>query len=479
MSWLDAYDEPIGDLDMRKDKVDNLSPHITSQVLPSFEVYTPPVTYPKEVEETIGILMEVKPLDYTKLEDLGLNACSHDLFLSSKEIASVDEPEPQLLFNFLALYVNLGDKRGTDPPINPYSPGSFRMKVVKSLTIHTPPSPLVAYFHRNVRRDSVRIYSDAINIQGRRRQGLLRRCHKINMTIQLAREVTDNSFIQTQILTIQLPRGRVEKIYKMVKVMVTSSLVNPDKSVAERIRHQKQYDRRVNKRQMQTQESKIDAGKAVDVDLVIKKSSGTESEVQDDSSKPRNDTYVDDAYIRPIYDEEPMAEVQLTAEFNIFAIGQWHTKQPEIINKGQHGQILNEASNKAKMKKKINAYETINIELEDRVATLLKENETLKKHYKDLYDSIKIMRSKTIEQTTSLLANNADLKAQIQEKAFAIAALKNKLRKLKGNNVDTKFAKTSVLGMKDVRAGGRRTLKLERKSSNKADGSPLVKISAY
>ncbi|GJT57317.1 hypothetical protein Tco_0992371 [Tanacetum coccineum] len=32
------------------------------------------------------------------------------------------------------------------------------------------------------------------------------------------------------------------------------------------------------------------------------------------------------------------------------------------------------------------------------------------------------------------------------EKVFAIAALKNDLRKLKGNSVDTKFAKTSVLG---------------------------------
>nr|GEY96968.1 hypothetical protein [Tanacetum cinerariifolium] len=47
-------------------------------------------------------------------------------------------------------------------------------------------------------------------------------------------------------------------------------------------------------------------------------------------------------------------------------------------------------------------------------------------------------------QTTSLLAKNADLKAQIQEKVFAIAALKNELRKLKGNSVDTKSAKTSV-----------------------------------
>nr|GFC18398.1 hypothetical protein [Tanacetum cinerariifolium]GFC27123.1 hypothetical protein [Tanacetum cinerariifolium] len=62
------------------------------------------------------------------------------------------------------------------------------------------------------------------------------------------------------------------------------------------------------------------------------------------------------------------------------------------------------------------------------------------------YDSIKITRTKTIEQTTSLLANNANLKTQIQEKVFAIAALKNDLRKLKGNIVDTKFAKTSVFG---------------------------------
>nr|GEW38560.1 hypothetical protein [Tanacetum cinerariifolium] len=68
------------------------------------------------------------------------------------------------------------------------------------------------------------------------------------------------------------------------------------------------YDRRVNKGQLQTQESKIDTGKAVDGDLVVIKSSGTESEVQDDSSRLRNDTDADDADIRPIYDEEPMVE---------------------------------------------------------------------------------------------------------------------------------------------------------------------------
>ncbi|GJV72218.1 hypothetical protein Tco_1492213 [Tanacetum coccineum] len=37
----------------------------------------------------------------------------------------------------------------SNPPIKPKDSGSFRMKVVEPLTIHTPPSPHVAYFHRN------------------------------------------------------------------------------------------------------------------------------------------------------------------------------------------------------------------------------------------------------------------------------------------------------------------------------------------
>ncbi|GJY37333.1 hypothetical protein Tco_0422711 [Tanacetum coccineum] len=84
---------------------------------------------------------------------------------------------------------------------------------------------------------------------------------------------------------------------------------NVKKSVAERTRHQRQHDRRVKKRQMQTQVRKIDTGKVVDNGLVVMKSNGTESEVQDESSRSGNDTDADDADIRPIYDEEPMAEV--------------------------------------------------------------------------------------------------------------------------------------------------------------------------
>nr|GEV48361.1 hypothetical protein [Tanacetum cinerariifolium] len=109
-------------------------------------------------------------------------------------------------------------------------------------------------------------------------------------------------------------------------------MCNVKNSIAERTRHQRQYDRRVNKRQMRMQKSKIDTSKAVDDDLVITESNRTKSEVQDNIIKSGNDTNADDAYIRPVYDEEPMAEVQLTAECNIFTIGQQHTEQPEIIN---------------------------------------------------------------------------------------------------------------------------------------------------
>ncbi|GKF39186.1 hypothetical protein Tco_0119247 [Tanacetum coccineum] len=70
----------------------------------------------------------------------------------------------------------------------------------------------------------------------------------------------------------------------------------------------------VNKRQMQTQESKIDTGKALVNSLVVMESNGTESEVQDDSSMSGNDTDVDDADIRPIYDKEPMVEYPKTCQ---------------------------------------------------------------------------------------------------------------------------------------------------------------------
>ncbi|GKD97509.1 hypothetical protein Tco_1381406 [Tanacetum coccineum] len=104
MSWLgfiDAYDEPI------------------------------------EVEETLGTLMEEEPLDQTQLEDVSFDSYDYNLSLSSREVPS----------SFSPLDVNLGEKRGTDPPIKLHSPDSFRIKAVDHLTIHTSHLPHVALFH--------------------------------------------------------------------------------------------------------------------------------------------------------------------------------------------------------------------------------------------------------------------------------------------------------------------------------------------
>jgi hypothetical protein len=137
MPWLGTtiiQDEHIGDIYVMEEILENSSPLSTPQVLPSFKAYTPPVTYPEEVEETLGIPMEVEPLDQAPLEDIGLNTYSDNLTLSYREVPSFDEPEPQPkpLPNLLSLDENLGIEIGSDPPIKPYSPGSLRIKVVDS-----------------------------------------------------------------------------------------------------------------------------------------------------------------------------------------------------------------------------------------------------------------------------------------------------------------------------------------------------------
>ncbi|GJX57190.1 hypothetical protein Tco_0287087 [Tanacetum coccineum] len=321
--------------------------------------------------------------------------------------------------------------------------------------------------------------------------------------------------------------------------------------------------------------------KALDVGSVITESSDTKSDKHDTSSSSWTySTHAVDAYIRPVNDQVPFAEVQLTAQHNALANEQQHTEQSELIydtyllekvdsnttldstnmyhrggeidqdakqfqakspllkaeflktndmvEKEVYNELSNrflqlekhcisleismqqkeesfqsnkpcknqdapefceffeindlkaqlqakttlicnlknqiksvkEASNEAKVKHEIDVLETINIELESSVAKLLaeneklnKENEHLKQTYKELYDSIKKTRIQTKDHNDSLIAQvnsktveNADLKAQIQEKVFANVALKNELRKLKGNSVDTKFAKPSILG---------------------------------
>ncbi|GKE58713.1 hypothetical protein Tco_1497898, partial [Tanacetum coccineum] len=91
----------------------------------------------------------------------------------------------------------------------------------------------------------------------------------------------------------------------------------------------------VNERWMQTTKGKVDTSKALDASLVDTESSDTKLGEQDTNSISGNDAHANDVDIKPIYDEEPMAEVQLTANNNVFATRQQHTKQPEFNNEGE------------------------------------------------------------------------------------------------------------------------------------------------
>ncbi|GKF81139.1 hypothetical protein Tco_0239741 [Tanacetum coccineum] len=131
------------------------------------------------------------------------------------------------------------------------------------------------------------------------------------------------------------------------------------KSIGERAQHKMEYESRVNERQIQTTEEKtdtsnaLDALDALDASSVIVESNGTESKEQDTSSRSVNDAHVDDVDIRPIYNEEPMAEVQTTAEINIFATGQQHTEQPEFNNEGEVDQNADQCHDKCPLPAKL------------------------------------------------------------------------------------------------------------------------------
>ncbi|GJS55453.1 retrovirus-related pol polyprotein from transposon TNT 1-94 [Tanacetum coccineum] len=188
------------------------------------------------------------------------------------------------------------------------------------------------------------------------------------------------------------------------------------KSIGERAQHKMEYERRVNERQIQTTEEKTDTSNALDAldaSSVIIESNRTESKEQDTSSRSGNDAHVDDADIRPIYNEEPMAEVQTTAEINIFATGQQHTEQPEFINEGEADQNAEQCHDICPLPATLT---------DDRTTEL----------------SNQLLESENVCLKTTV--------AQYSEQGFAIAALKNELRKLTGNSVNTKFAKPSILG---------------------------------
>ncbi|GJZ60393.1 hypothetical protein Tco_0616209 [Tanacetum coccineum] len=72
------------------------------------------------------------------------------------------------------------------------------------------------------------------------------------------------------------------------------------KSIDERAHHKREYDSRINERQMQSKEGKVDSSKALDDSLVVTKCSKTKSDKQDTSSRPEKATHAKDANINSV-----------------------------------------------------------------------------------------------------------------------------------------------------------------------------------
>ncbi|GJR96605.1 hypothetical protein Tco_0268779 [Tanacetum coccineum] len=114
---------------------------------------------------------------------------------------------------------------------------------------------------------------------------------------------------------------------------------NVKKSVAERTRHQRQYERRVNKRQMQMHEGKVDSSKALDASLVVIECSGIKSDKHDTSRSLGNYiTHVVDADIRPVNDQVSFVEEKVDSNITPDSTNMIH-KGGEIDHDAEQYQV--------------------------------------------------------------------------------------------------------------------------------------------
>ncbi|GJU42492.1 hypothetical protein Tco_1195449 [Tanacetum coccineum] len=213
------------------------------------------------------------------------------------------------------------------------------------------------------------------------------------------------------------------------------------KSIDERTQLKREYDRRVNKRLMQTQESKVDSSKALDASLVVTTCSGTKSDKHDTSSS--SGTYIThavDADIRPVNNHVPFAEVQLTAQHNVLANEQQHTELSEPIydtylleKDAEQYQVKGPLLNAELFKtKEMIEKETYN-ELSHRFLLLEKHciSLELEIQQKDVsFQSNKPGKNQDAPEFHEFFEIN-DLKAQLQAKTTLICNLKNQIKSVK------------------------------------------------
>nr|GEU83201.1 hypothetical protein [Tanacetum cinerariifolium] len=137
-------------------------------------------------------------------------------------------------------------------------------------------------------------------------------------------------FLCVQVIMTSRPRTRIPSRPRLGCLETASpSFATASEHTRDDIR-ETQDDVRSPGNQANIQEGGVDIGKALDVSLVVTESVG-QKQKQGTSSRSGNNTDALDANIRLVFDEEPRAEVHLTAENNVLANGQQHTEQSEPI----------------------------------------------------------------------------------------------------------------------------------------------------
>ncbi|GJT90028.1 hypothetical protein Tco_1078873 [Tanacetum coccineum] len=211
---------------------------------------------------------------------------------------------------------------------------------------------------------------------------------------------------------------------------------NVKKSVAERARHQRQYERRVNNRQMQTQESKIDSGSALDgvlsqtldPDLVIMESNGTESGMHDTSSSLGNYiTHVVDANIRLVNDQVPFAEFDSNTSPGSTNMSH---RGGEIDQDAEHDQVKNPLLKAEFLKTKDMVEKEVYNELSNRFLQLEKHCFSLEisiQQKEESFQTNKPCKNQDSPEFREFFEIN-ELKAQLQAKNSTINNLKKQIK---------------------------------------------------
>nr|GEV31608.1 hypothetical protein [Tanacetum cinerariifolium] len=191
---------------------------------------------------------------------------------------------------------------------------------------------------------------------------------------------------------------------------------NVKKSVAERTRHKKQYDRRMKERQMQSRESKVVSSKALDASLVVIECSGTKSDKHITSSGlGTHITQVVDADITQVNDQVPSVEYlqhEHYALWEVIEFGDSYKAPPEETakDKGPAGKVSSSTKKKGrtvaitakdmqKRKNDVKARTTLLLALPDEYHHQKEKKNQLKQHY----GNFKAEGSETLKQTFNRL----------------------------------------------------------------------------